>query len=1631
MGDPRSRRIRASIAGAVLVTCASATVLLTLHRDATNRRVVREQFDAHVTRLADRLTVRMQIYEYGLRGVRGVVMAMGEDGFDRALFRAYHESRDLPREFPGAHGYGLVRRVPADQEAAFVAAARRDGMPDYAIHQIAPHDGARDAILYIEPVERNRAALGVDVASEPKRRAATAETIRSGRAVLTAPITLLQATGFPGRAFLLLLPIFRRGMPVATATEREAAIYGWAYSALAIDEVLADFELRDDAIAIHLEDITPEAPGGAFLSAAGFAAAGVGGLVTAVERPVFGRQWRISARARRRFLDELNVIPPLDFAAIGGAASLLLAALAYAWTLGAQRSRLVRSQQERLVIALSQQVGESTAALDTARRDLEVIMGALPSLIAYWDRDQVGRYANRAYHEFFGVPPGTMPGRSMRGVLGEDRYAPVLGHIEGALRGEPQQFERNLRAADGRVVHAQTHYVPDVRDGEIRGFCVLIHDVTELNESKLKLAAAVRNHQAMLGALHQLTLVSVTDRDGRIRDANDAFCRASGYAWQELAGQDHRIMSSGVHPPAFWAAMWTTIAGGKPWRGEICNRARDGSRYWMDCMIAPVYGEGGKIDRYVSIRTDITASKAAVDDLAHERERLDNILRANNAGTWEWNMATGEARVDERWAQLIGRTLDELRPVSIDTMVDHGHPDDLLQSMPLLARHATGELPHHSVELRMKHRDGHWVWTMVRGRITTWTADGRPEWMYGTQQDITPSKEAQRQLAESQAFLDRAGRVAGVGGWQLALDTDTLRWTSEVYRIYEVSPDYVPTREGNASFYSPEVRAHANRLVAEALASGQGWDLETPIITAQGRERWVRVIGEAEFADGKPVRLIGALQDITARREADEALRRARSVAEAASAAKSAFLANMSHEIRTPLNAVIGLSYLLEQSPLTAEQRSYLAKIQIAGRSLLGVVNDVLDLSKIEAGEMALEDAPIALHDLLREIVDLLAPQVEAKGLALRLDLAPDLPQAVHGDAIRLRQILTNLLSNAAKFTEQGYVELRATCIERDAAQATLRLSVLDTGIGISAEQQGRLFQPFSQADASTTRQFGGTGLGLSIVRRLAEMMGGEAGVHSTPGVGSEFWVTARVRIAAPIAAEPATGLAQVAVLVADDDPDQRSQLLAMARALGWRAEAVESGSRLVERVRERIAAGAAPDALLVDWRMPGTDGVAALAELADHVGRDLMPAVLVITAHDRDAVRRAPGAPLVDAVLAKPVTSSQLFDAVNASTARRGRSRKGASRQLPRAGMARLPRVRILVVDDSAINLEVARRILESEGAIVSECGNGEAAVERLRAGPSDFDVVLMDVQMPVMDGNEATRTVRNQLGLTALPIIALTAGALLAERQRSLDAGMDAFLSKPLDPQALIDTVRQHAQRARGAPIAAETREAAAAPAAAPWPRVTGIDEREVAIRCGGDAALFLRMLDHVVTEFADLAVPPDRRSPGLVARLHKLRGSAGTLGAKAVHRLATRAELVLKGDDAPGEPELPALLRELAAALSALIGHARPVLDAHRARPAPGPAAVASPAPPGGGAIGAAEAEALTAAVRMLGALLAQQDLAAIDRARELGPALRAAWGETDARALGDAIERLEFARAQALVAARIAPASGPAG
>jgi len=803
------------------------------------------------------------------------------------------------------------------------------------------------------------------------------------------------------------------------------------------------------------------------------------------------------------------------------------------------------------------------------------------------------------------------------------------------------------------------------------------------------------------------------------------------------------------------------------------------------------------------------------------------------------------------------------------------------------------------------------------------------------------------------------------------------------------------------TFFTDPERAEAG--ISLALSKRKVTDYELTARDRNGKETVVSYNATTLYdRDRRLQGVFAAVREITERKQYERSLREATHRAEHANSAKSEFLANMSHEIRTPLNAVIGLGYLLEHTTLNVDQRQLLSKIQFGGRALLGVINNVLDLSKIEAGEMSLEDEPFDLPELVRDLGQMLTPQAVAKGIELIVQCAAAVPRIVKGDASRLRQILTNLLGNSIKFTETGHVELKVFCTEQSSDRVRLRCTVQDTGIGIEPEALEHLFTPFTQADASTTRRFGGTGLGLSIARRFVELMGGEIGVSSTVAAGSTFWIEIPLRIAHDI--DGMLSERGLRILVADSSGDVPERLLGMARALGWSPQVAETGEQLITALRT-TQPHTWPDVLIVELHLDDMDAHQLIARLEKECAHGVLPPVIVVadlmqSYMEQEFLMRA-----TDVLLVRPLTSSALFNAVNALVSKQPDSleRVLQSTNFDELHAQWLAGVHVLVVDDSDINLEVAQRILEKQGATVTTCSDGLAALEHVRVHHRVLDVVLMDVQMPTVDGNEATRRIRGELQLKTLPIVALTAGALVGERQRALEAGMNDFISKPFDPQALIRKVRRLVEGARGGPIAMVILDTEPTLDATRRPLMSSIDAGVVQQMFGDDLPLFKSLLARMLREFADLALPTAVSSDDqttlseIKARTHKLKGSAGMIGATKVMRLAGAAEVALQ-ECRPADI-IEGILTQLASALTTLREEAKPFLAVPEQHVDSNAGMVSRPS------IGNAD-------INDLCALLESQNLAAIDRFCVLSPSLSELVGAVRFDRLRDAIDNLDF-------------------
>jgi two-component system sensor histidine kinase/response regulator len=702
--------------------------------------------------------------------------------------------------------------------------------------------------------------------------------------------------------------------------------------------------------------------------------------------------------------------------------------------------------------------------------------------------------------------------------------------------------------------------------------------------------------------------------------------------------------------------------------------------------------------------------------------------------------------------------------------------------------------------------------------------------------------------------------------------------------------DIMANPEARFGTTMPEDRAMIEAEVASAIAQRRSAAFHHRIVV-DGEVRWVYAHTVTRLV-GDEVVWNGFWMDHTEARALEEQLRQAKDQAEEAVRAKSLFLANMSHEIRTPMNAIIGLAYLALKTPLTRQQRDYIDKVHRAGSSLLGVLNDILDFSKIEAGKIDLDPVEFGLARALDNTMAVIGYSAADKGLELIVDIGADVPDALLGDPLRLEQILINLIGNAVKFTTHGEIVVQVELLQTVGERVELRFSVRDSGIGLTADQSARLFNAFSQADESTTRKYGGTGLGLTICRRLVELMGGQIAVDSATGVGSTFsfnvWLEQGAGDGEALTPLPAS-ICDMTVLVVDDNPRARAVLAAHCERLGCTVEQADDGAQAVTMVALAASGGAPFSLVLIDCAMPAMGG----ADVARAIRADPnvlpQPKLVLLTALREDDMRPAMDDLVIDAFIAKPVSALALHETFAAMyCAARLPALHSAAQHSHLAGM------RVLLAEDNRINQQIASELMGEAGIVVDIADNGSIAVTKVFNG-GDYDVVLMDVQMPEMDGYTATAAIRSDPRFARLPILAMTAHAMVEARARCFAVGMNDHVAKPIDPDALLATLARWTGRSPASAAPGGVRiEAPVPPAAdAPW-----LDEEAGARRMGGKLALYRRIAVQFARTYVDGAtqiaahLAAGERLPAEHAA-HAIRGAAANVGASPLAYLAGELE------------------------------------------------------------------------------------------------------------------------------------------
>jgi signal transduction histidine kinase/DNA-binding response OmpR family regulator/HPt (histidine-containing phosphotransfer) domain-containing protein/HAMP domain-containing protein len=794
------------------------------------------------------------------------------------------------------------------------------------------------------------------------------------------------------------------------------------------------------------------------------------------------------------------------------------------------------------------------------------------------------------------------------------------------------------------------------------------------------------------------------------------------------------------------------------------------------------------------------------------------------------------------------------------------------------------------------------------------------------QENASNLSHKEMELTRTLERLDLALSSAHMGCWDYLIDDNRFVFDKNTEQLYGLEEgEFDGLFETWLDFIVPETREQTLEQVKACIEARERFQIDLHIRDVQGRYRNIRNYGVFSCnEDGSGLRSIGLAWDVTDTIKAERELADAKDAAEAATRAKSDFLANMSHEIRTPMNAIIGMSNLALQTELDDKQRNYIDKVNRSAETLLSIINDILDFSKIEAGKLEIECVEFGLEYVLDDIANLIGLKAEDQQVELMFNIPVDFPMALYGDPSRLTQVLVNLSNNAVKFTPAGgEVEIKAELLARQADQVELQFSVRDTGIGMSVEQQQKLFQSFTQADGSTTRKYGGTGLGLAISKNLVELMGGTIWAESKEGEGSCFYVRLSFGVQPGVSKELNSGVDQLGplkVMVVDDNATSRLIISDMLEGFGFavtQARSAESAIATLELERD------APfDVLLTDWKMPTMDGI-ELARKIQHSDQLLdSPDVIIVTAYGREDAISAAKDVHVAAVLAKPLTPSSLLDAIlraegkSSAFLRRDTDRK----KIPELAIRQLAGSRILLVEDNEINQEMALELLRSNGLTVTLAGDGQQALEKLRE--ADFDGVLMDCQMPVMDGYTATRAIRKNKKYRELPIIAMTANVMAGDREKAIEAGMNDHIGKPINVHAMFSTMAKWIS-----PVSAAVEAVAPVDVKGSEPawNLPGIDERIGLSVIQGNVALYRKLLEkfyqaqqRFVREFRQLIA--DGSAEQAEREAHTLKGTAGNIGATTIQALAGKLEENVRSG--VPEPELEQTLEQLAVEISRVL-------------------------------------------------------------------------------------------------------------
>lgn len=1095
-----------------------------------------------------------------------------------------------------------------------------------------------------------------------------------------------------------------------------------------------------------------------------------------------------------------------------------------------------------------------------------------------------------------------------------------------------QQVLQSLRCTTNEVLAQLGKRLAD-EDSLEKLSSLLAGVVSEVLKTRVELQSALDAIENQQFALDQHAIVSITDAKGNLIYANDKFCQISQYTREELLGNNHRIVNSKLHPQDFFAAMWGTISQGKVWHGDIRNRAKDGSFYWTSATIVPFLDAEKKPYQYISIRTDITQERQLKEAIEASKQLLQNIMNTLGEGVYTLD-ASGVCKfINPEAEKILGWSLADLLGKNLHDVIHAKKPNGSHTphaGCPISNAVSKGQVFRSDQEF-FQHRSGAFIpISIVASPIFD---NGEIVGSVAAFQDITARLASNKALRDSEnkqrMILDNAADAVFVADenerWVYVNDLalQLLHFNREELigsSIYALLPE--------------EFREISKKTFTSKLQTEKFIRQEIRLLKKDGSYVPVEM-NAALLPDGS---IYGSCRDITSRKEFEAALIHAKVGAEEASKAKSDFLATMSHEIRTPMNGIIGMTELTLDTELTMQQREYLELVKVSSDALLGIINDILDFSKIESGKLTLEQIEFPIRDLIATMLKSSALRADKKNLELVYQIDPELPEILIGDPGKLRQILNNLLVNAIKFSHEGTIIIDINMVELHDGMARLHFSVTDQGIGIEQEKQAQIFQPFSQADASTTRKYGGTGLGLSISSRLVQAMNGQLQVQSELGRGSCFYFSADFGVSATsIAPLQTMHLQGLNALIVDDNDINRRYIQDTLRNWQMQVEVANGADAALAHLQEYARAQRQFHLILLDACMPEVDGF-TLAQRIVAMHLTPQPKMLMLSsAASIDDAQRCTEIG-VDGYIRKPINHQELQIAIDAVFQGIPTGAVHYIHLVNEEAHNTQAQLHVLIAEDNAINQKLALNLLHKWGHSADIAENGRIAIEKFVA--NTYDLILMDMQMPEMGGIDATQIIRSlEDEGQHIPIIAMTANAMQGDRERCLQAGMDHYLSKPIKSESLKELITQitrhktlHSKDVLASDALLVTLSETTLPAEQSDPSSLTADSNSFdfsqAILEGDEEILqiitpmFLEGCDKQVAEILSAIECQDAEL--LYRSAHTFKGLVGNFNAKPIETLAKALELKGKQQDFSDTASLYAEMSDLILPLKNALTH-----------------------------------------------------------------------------------------------------------